>query len=68
MCLVYQMLIEYSPKALDQFLSIETTKAYVTTILKNVLKLVALTSDAIFSLTTFISIFMITIKSVSSRH
>jgi hypothetical protein len=62
------MLKEYSPQAIDQFFNIEATKAYLTSIFKNLLKLLSMTSDAIFSLTTFISIFMITTKSVSSSQ
>ena len=40
----------------------------MATILKNLLKLLSLTSDTIFSLTTFISIFMVTVKSYTSAE
>lgn len=53
---------------MDQVFSIESTKTYVAGLFKNILKLLSLTSDAIFSLTTFISIFMITTKSISSSQ
>ena len=62
------MLKEYSPQAIDQLFNTEATRSYVTSIFKNLLKLLSMTSDAIFSLTTFISIFLITTKSVSASQ
>lgn len=65
-CLIYQIVKEQSPQAIDSLFDIQVTKEYLLVLLRNIVKLLALTSDTIFSITTFISIFIMTCKSYTA--